>query len=130
MRTVRRYLAAPLALLVSLSSTALAQERHLVDPAALAQTVTQHAARQDADRATIRETLDRPEVQAVASRLGIDRDRLLVSVDTLSGADLARAADAARDADRSLVGGASTIVISTTAIIIILLIVLIIVAAD
>ena len=77
----------------------------------------------------MREALARPEVQAVASSLGLDLTRATAAVDTMSGADLARAADAAQQVNQQLVGGASTVVISTTTIIIILLLVILLIIA-
>jgi ATPase subunit of ABC transporter with duplicated ATPase domains len=116
-------------LALALSTSAFAQERHAVDPAALADTVSQHVAQQDADRAAIHEALSRPEVRQMAAQAGIDVERVSQSVETLSGASLDRVASAARDVNQALVGGASTVVISTTTIIIALLVVLIIVLA-
>ena len=96
-------------------------------PAALAAAVANHAAKQDADRESIHQALSRPEVIDVAARTGVDLARLNAATQTLSGADLERAAAAARQVNDSLVGGASTVVISTTTIIIALLIVIIII---
>ena len=130
MRTISP-LAALLILVLALSTSAFAQERHLVAPADLAQAVVQHGANQDADRAIIREALSRPEVRAVAERTGIDIDRVAASVDSLDPSAMARAAASARDVNTALVGGASTVTISTTTIIIVLLlIILIVVVAD
>jgi hypothetical protein len=120
-------------------STAFAEARHVVDPSALAGAVREHADRIDADRAVVRATLARPEVQALAAAAGLDLVRLPTAVDTLSPADAAKAASAARAVDLSiaqadvaaLVGGASTVTISTTTIIIgLLVLILIIVAVD
>ena len=127
MRTLRPLLALLLVILTGFSSLASAQERHIVAPAALAAAVGDHVARQAADRAVVREALARPEVQSVAASAGFDLAQIDAAVDMLSGADLARAADTARQVNGSLVGGASTIVISTTTIILILLIVLLVV---
>ena len=81
--------------------------------------------------AVVREipALERPEVQAVASKLGLDLARAAAAVDAMSGADLEKAATAAQQVNDQLVGGASTVVISTTTIIIILLLVIILVVA-
>lgn len=131
MTTVRKFLAGSLVLLMAGSSSAFAGQRHAIDPGQLAAAVSAHAARQDADRAAVNNALTRPEVRDLASRMGIDVDRAAASAAGLSGADLARAADAARQVNQQLVGGASTIVISTTTIIIaLLLLILIIVAVD
>ena len=129
MRTVRTLLVALLVGVTAFPSLVSANQRHVVDSAAVAAAVAQHSAQQDADRATVREALARPEVRAIAQNTGIDLTRVTAAVDTLSGADLARAADAARQVNDSLVGGASTIVISTTTIVIVLLIIILIVLA-
>jgi hypothetical protein len=129
MRTLRQTFVAPLIVIMGFSSTAFAQQRHAVPPADLAAAVSQQTAQQDADRAAINEALARSEVREVAAKAGLDMDRLAAAVDTLSGPALAQAADAAREVNQNLVGGASTIVISTTTIIIILLVLLLIVVA-
>jgi hypothetical protein len=125
MRTFCTAIGASLAL--ALSTSAFAQERHVVTADELAQTVSQYVKKQDADRATIRETLARPEVKNVAEGMGIDIGRVSASIDALPPESLERAAATARDVNQALVGGASTIVISTTTIIIVLLIVILVV---
>lgn len=130
MQSVRALLIFPLAILMLASSSAFAgQQQHVVSPDQLATTVAGAAAKQDTDRATVRETLERPEVQAVASKLGLDLTRATAAIDTLSGADLDKATNAAQQVNQQLVGGASTVVISTTTIIIILLLVVILIIA-
>ena len=129
MQSVRKLLVFPLAMLMMASSSAFAGQQHVVSPSQLAATVADGAAKQDTDRATVREALERPEVQAVASKLGLDLSRATAAVDTLSGAQLEQAASAAQQVNDQLVGGASTVVISTTTIIIILLLVVILVVA-
>ena len=124
MRTFCTVIGASLAL--ALSTSAFAQERHVVTADELAQTVSQYVKKQDADRAIIRETLARPEVKNVAEGMGIDIGRVSASIDALPPESLERAAATARDVNQALVGGASTIVISTTTIIIILLIVILV----
>jgi len=78
---------------------------------------------------TIREALERPEVQALASKLGLDLNRATAAVDTMSGSDLEKAAQSAQQVNDQLVGGASNVVISTTTLIIILLLVIILIVA-
>ena len=111
------------------SSTAFADQQHLVSPSQLATTVADGAAKQDMNRATVRGALERPEVQAVASKLGLDVTRADEAVDALSGAELEKAANAAQQVNEQFVGGASTIAISTTTIIIILLLVILLIVA-
>ena len=129
MKLVRTLLVFPLVVLMMASSSAFAGQQHLVNPSQLAATVADGAAKQDTNRATVREALERPEVQAVASKLGLDLSKATAAVDTLSGADLDKAANAAQQVNEQLVGGASTVVISTTTIIIILLVVIILIIA-
>src|ERR1700730_13140573 len=119
MKLVRTLLVFPLVVLMMASSSAFAGQQHLVNPSQLAAAVADDAAKQDTNRAIVREALERPEVQAVASKLGLDLSRATAAVETLSGADLDKAANAAHQVNEQLVGGASTVVISTTTIIIV-----------
>ncbi len=130
MRTCRHLVAT--AMIIGIGSTpAFAQQRHIVDPAALAGTVHAHAAAQDRNRAVVLDALGKPDVQRIAGRTGIDLDRLKAAVATMSPSDLARAAASAREVNETLVGGASTVTISTTTIIIgLLVLILLIVALD
>jgi hypothetical protein len=129
MQSVRTLLVFTLVALIVASSSAFAGQQHVVSPDQLATAVADSAAKQDTSRATVREALERPEVQAVASKLGLDLSRANAAVDTLSGADLDKAAHAAQQVNEQLVGGASTVVISTTTIVIILLLVIILIIA-
>lgn len=130
MRTFRHLVATALIIGIG-SSAAFAQQRHVVDPAALAGTVRAHAAAQDQDRAAVMDALAKPEVQRVAGKTGLDLDRLKAAVGTMSPSDLERVATSAREVNQTLVGGASTVTISTTTIIIgLLVLILLIVALD
>jgi hypothetical protein len=111
------------------STSAFAGQQHLVSPEQLATTVADDAAKQDLNRATVREALERPEVQAVASKFGLDLTRATEAVNAMSGTDLEKAADAAQQVNEQLVGGASSVVISTTTIIIILLVLILLIVA-
>lgn len=128
MPTVRPFLTVPLIVLTMASATDAGQQ-HIVAPDQLAATVADHVAARDASRAAVHEALARPEVQAIASSMGVDAARAAATVDTMDGAELQRAAEAARQVNEQLVGGASTIVISTTTLIIILLLIIILILA-
>jgi hypothetical protein len=131
MKTVRSLLTILLAILLMAPGSASAAQQHIVAPGQLATATADHAKAQDADRAAIREALERPEVRDAAAKLGVDMDRVDGAVSTMTGAELERAASTARQVNDQLVGGASTVTISTTTIIIVLLIIiLIVVAAD
>jgi hypothetical protein len=129
MRFLRQLLVFPLMLVTMAASPAFADSQHLVAPGQLAATVTDHVAHQDANRAAIREALARPEVRDVASSMHVDLARATSAVETMTGADLEQAANAAKKVNQQLVGGASTVVISTTTIIIALLVLIILIVA-
>lgn len=103
--------------------------RHVIDPAVVLQTLQHDEAIRDQNRAAVRAVLGRPDVQAMAKRLGIDLARMDAAVDSMNDRDLASAATAARDATQSLVGGASSVTLSTTTIIIGLLVLILIIVA-
>ena len=128
MSSVRTLLVFPLIALLIASSSAFAGQQHSVSPSQLATTVADSVVKQDTNRAALHEALARPEVQSVADSIGLDLTRANAAVDTLSGAELDKAAAAAQQVNQQLVGGASNVVISTTTIIIILLVVIIIIA--
>jgi hypothetical protein len=128
MQLSRELLIVVLAVLMA-APQAFADGRHVIDPATLAATIAQHAAEQDADRAQVREALNRTEIRDIAGRMGVDVDRAATAVDTLAGAELVRAASAARQINQQLVGGQRSITITTTTIIIALLIVILIIVA-
>lgn len=125
MRTARTSLALVLAFLTAAGSV-FADQQHVVTPQQLAAAMREKVAAEDADRATIREALARPQVRDVAASMGVDPARLAGAVDTMSGVDLRQAASTARQVNDQL-GGATSITLTATTIIIILLVVIIIV---
>ena len=129
MPTVRRLFIAPLIVLMVASTSAFAEQQHVLDSSQLAAAIQQRVAAQDADRAVVHEALARPEVRELAAKMGLDVSRASAAVDTMAATDLAQAANAARQVNGQLVGGASTVVISTTTIIIVLLLVIILIIA-
>ena len=129
MRTIRQLLVFPLVLVTAMAAPAFAEVPHLVPPGQLTATVTDRVAAQDASRAAIREALARPEVRDVATSMHLDVSRAAAAIETLTGADLEQAANAARAVNQQLVGGASTVVLSTTTIIIILLVIILLIVA-
>lgn len=108
---------------------AYAQTTHAAPPSAIDAALQQHADASRADRAAVLRLLARDEVKEIAGKAGLDLRRAQSAVRTLSGADLAQLASQARQAERGLAGGQSTITISTTLIIIALLVIILIVVA-
>lgn len=84
----------------------------------------------DADRAVLRDFLDRDRVQEIAGERGIDAEQLQGRVATLDGEEASELAQRVRDVQDDLdqVGG-DTLVISATTVIIILLIILLVAVA-
>jgi len=115
--------------LSAISTPLVAQDRHAVDRSALAAAVTQHVAKDDVDRDSVKKALAQPAVREMAMKAGVNLTHLTAAVDTMSGTDLQRAARAAGDVNQALAGGASTVTISTTTIIIGLLILILIIVA-
>jgi preprotein translocase subunit SecF len=129
MRLLRECLVGLLVLLTALSSSVHAQSRHVVRPVDIAAAIDAHVASQSADRAAVREALERPEVRDMATRIGIDLDHVTASIGTLSGPDLVSMATAARQVNETFVGGSGSVTLSTTTIIIVLLALILIIVA-
>jgi hypothetical protein len=110
------------------SSSAMAEQRHVVDAAALHQAVADQAAKDQQNRDAVLNVLHQEQVRELAGRLGLDVTRAEGAVAALDGAELAQLADTARSADLQLAGGrGNTIVISTTALLLIIIIVILLV---
>ena len=108
------------------SSSAVAQERHVVDPAAVRQVVVAQVAADQQNRDAVIGVLRHSQAREVADRLGLSLTRAEAAVATLNSADLAQLADSARTADTQLAGGANTIIISVTTLLLIIIIVLLV----
>lgn len=115
-------------LMVMLAAPAAwAQQTHVIDKAALDQAVQQRVSQERADRETLRDFLQNPQVRGIVAKAGLPIEKAESAVSTLQGDELTRAASQARQANQDLAGGA-TVVITTTTIIIVLLLVIIIIA--
>ncbi len=109
---------------VLVSSSAMAQQRHIVEPAAINRAVVAQTATDQQNRDAVIGVLRQPQVVQIAARLGLDVTKAESAVSTLSGAELARVANQARTANTELAGGNHTVVISTTAILLIIIIII------
>ena len=114
-------------LFLTVAVSVQAAQQHIVNPDQLTATMTEKAAADAANRASVHEALGRPEVRNVAATMGVDLDRVNAAVDTMQGADLEQAASAARRVNQELVGGDSSVTLTTTTIIIILLAIILLV---
>ena len=123
---VRTLLLSVVASLLPWSSSAAAQERHVVDPATVRQVVTAQVAADQQNRDAVLGVLRQSQAREVADRLGLSLTRAEAAVATLNSADLAQLADSARTADAQLAGGADTIIISVTTLLLIIIIVLLV----
>ena len=106
------------------SSSAMAQQRHVVDPAAMRQAVADQAVTDQQNRDAVLGVLRHSQVRDLAGRLGLSVTRAESAVSTLSSTELASLAAQARTVDAELAGGADTIVISVTTLLLIIIIVL------
>lgn len=115
---------AVLLLPVMLAASPAFAAQHVVDAAALQRALAARNAAEEAQRAEVRRVLDRDEVRALAARMGLDLADARSAVGTLSGVQLAQAAERAQAVDVALAGGATTVVISLTTLLLILIIVI------
>ena len=108
------------------NSSAMAQQRHVVDPAEMRQAIADQTAADQKNRDAVLGVLHRSEVRDLANRLGLSVTRAEGAVSTLDSAELARVADTARTADAQLAGGSTTVAISLTTLLLIIIIVLLV----
>jgi len=108
------------------SSAATAQERHVVNPAAMRQAITDQAVSDQQNRAAVLGVLQQSQVRELAGRLGLDVTRAEGAVSSLDSSELASLADSARQADVQLAGGSNTVVISTTTLLLLIIIVILV----
>lgn len=125
MRIGRSSIAAALSALLVFSSLPAAAQ-HVADPAAVTAALAARVASDEAARQTVLQALDRADVRAMADRLGLDIKDARSAVMTLSGDDLARAAQAASAIQADRAGGQQTIVISLTTLLLIIIIVILV----
>lgn len=107
------------------SSSAIAQERHVVAPGAMHQAVALQAETDAQNRDAVLGVLRQSQARELAARLGLNLTRAETAVSTLTSAELAQLADSARAADAQLAGG-DRIVLSVTTLLLILIIVILI----
>lgn len=112
--------------LLFVSSPALAQQRSVVNPAAMRTAVAEQVETQQQTRDALREVLNHADVRAVAEQLGLNLTRADGAIATLTAAELERAAGPVRALSTELAGGANTLVISTTTLLLILIIILLV----
>ena len=108
------------------NSSALAQQQHVVDPAAMRQAIADQAMTDQENRDDVLGVLHHSQVRELAGRLGLSVMRAEGAVSTLDSAELASLAEQARMADAQLAGGADPIVISVTTLLLIIIIVILV----
>lgn len=108
------------------SSSAMAQQRHVVDPSTMRQAIADQAVTDQQNRDAVLGVLKHSQVRELAGRLGLNVTRAENAVSTLNSSELASLAGHARAANAELAGGADTIVISVTTLLLIIIIVLLV----
>ncbi len=125
MRILNRCVAGCLVGAMCYTTPAFAGQTRIVDNQALSAALAAHADGERAHRATVQRVLERDDVRAVAARLGLDMAQATSAVATMSGPELATAAQQAAAVESSaLAGGANTVVISTTTLLLVIIIVI------
>ena len=106
-----------------------ARAQQIVPPGAIDQALTEKAADVAAKQQTIRTALQQPDVQRVASTLGVDIARAEGAIATLAGSDLDRAAAQAQLVNDEIAGG-QTVRLNLLWVIIGLLVIILIIVAS
>lgn len=96
----------------------------VVDDTQIQAQIDRKVGNEAADRQTVRDMLQRPEVRKIAGAAGLDIERATTAVDVLSGPELERVAGSVHELNAGT-GGSETVTLSITAIIIILLLIII-----
>lgn len=104
-----------------------AQGAHAATQSAIDAALEQHVSSVAADRADVLRVLEHPAVKDIAVRVGIDLRRATSAVESADAQQLGAMAAQARQAERALAGGQSSITISTTVIIIGLLVLILLI---
>jgi hypothetical protein len=127
MRSTCAFLAVVLSVLIAVPP--VSAQVHIAGQQVLDSAVQEHVRAADQDRQIVQQFLQRSDVRAIAGKYGIDLRRAESAVATMNAADLSSVAAKAREANRELAGGASTVTISTTTIIIGLLVLILLIVA-
>lgn len=106
------------------------QPAHVAGGDVIEQTVLEHAAAAEQNRARLQDLLQRDDVREIAAANALDADRLHDAVGTLTAEQLARIAPHLHAAEAALAGGQSITFNATTLIIILLLIIVVVLIAD
>lgn len=110
-----------------LSSSAIAQQRHIVDSVTMNRAVAAEQATDQQNRDVVLGVLHQPQTREIATRLGLDVTKADAAIATLSGPELARMATQARAAKADLAGGSTVVIVSTTTVLLIIIIVILLV---
>lgn len=108
------------------SSSAIAQQRHIVDSVTMNRAVAAEQATDQQNRDVVLSVLHQPQTREIANRLGLDVTKADAAIATLSGPELARMATQARSAKADLAGGSTVVIVSTTTLLLIIIIVILI----
>ncbi|MCX6545828.1 MAG: hypothetical protein NTV05_15620 [Acidobacteria bacterium] len=109
------------------SSSAMAQQRHVVDPAQMRQAIADQALTDQQNREAVLSVLQHSQVRDLASSLGLSVTKAESAIATLDSVELASLAGPALMADAQLAGGGNqTIVISVTTLLLIIIIIILV----
>ena len=121
-------LAITMAVVLVAAPNVLAQERHVVDRAAMQAAVAAKVSSAASDRSAVLDAVHQPEAKDIAQRLGLDLTRVDDAVAALSPSELKELAGPARAAAEARTqSGGDAIVISITTLLLILILVVLLV---
>jgi hypothetical protein len=124
MRITLKPVAALLLPVLLVASPAFAQQSRVLDATVLQQAIAEQATLEATQRASIQRVLELDEAKRLAGEMGLDLADARTAVSTLSGRQLAQAAEQAAAAEVAIAGGATVVAISLTTLLLIIIIVI------
>lgn len=118
-------LAVPHTMFAAQAQNAARAQKNIASETVRTRALASHADKQQQTRKAVTSLMSQPEVQKVATRLGLDVTNVESAVASLTPQELERLADPVAQANNELAGG-STLVISTTTLLLIIIIVILV----
>jgi hypothetical protein len=124
-----RVLVVLMSIAVSAPASPVLGGQHVLDAEQLAAALITETGSAHTQRMAIHDALAQPRVRRIAATLAMDGPAIDTAVEALSGADLEKAADLARQINAQGVPGPSSITVSTTTLVVVLLVLILVVVS-
>jgi len=101
-----------LSMSVLLAGAPAVAQQHILDSSTMQQAVASARSRDDANRDAVRRVLSRDDVTRVAEMLGLDVKQAQTALATMTSSELEELAVPARNLERDLAGGSTTVAVA------------------